>query len=886
MGNSNARKLFEQLDKDKCGKVSLSELLLNNNETTSPFTSLTTLYHFDMSKEGALNYKEFIEMEKFVQRIRHQVEKEQEKDEHHLSTDVSSLLGKLFGRKDSQTDLSQEFDNSSQLMSFGSISSPSTAMGSVDKLSVKFFTSPSKQKKSEHHHHYHHHHSFSDMVKDKVTEELLPALHKEMYNKEGKQRFLTWLWKLSDIDHTGRITRAELEIILRAVQKDGIDLECLLFDACSTDEDSTSDEEHVTQLTSVSEAYASRYANKMSKKSPTGPTGKATSPKTEGTPSVNVSNNTSIQKENTTSPRGSVSTSKREDTSDDEEEQIKHMEEMQRISRLVERILDEYDIEGHGYLNQQEFMKLGEIILTKYEALHLENQDGKIIGDWKMTHVLGRGSYGVVRLAHHIDDYNEKRAIKVIKRGNVSDMSRLDTEIQAMTMLRHNNVVRLYEVLEDEEYVYIVMELCGGGSLYEHLKDKPFDEELARYYFNQLVDGLSYCHQNGVCHRDLRLENLLLDNEGRLKITDFGQARIFKKGWDLFSTQLVGSLYHLSPEQIEGKVYSGEKIDIWSAGIILYCFVTSRLPFCSSDVMQMFDDIKNARYSYPDDVNVSEECQELIFGMLQTNPNVRANLKQIKGHGWTKGPQKQPHLMVDNMTLEGFFDKNKHIPNLHKIIGKILMDILKQFDVHFKADVKKKGVKLPLSSSQMSLCYGNSKGFNMSNLSHCDSTASISSPGSDVGVNTNVGSSKTEKKDSIITPPTSENGITLPPISSNETLPTITKSNSNGEIHEASVQGPKKPSLKIDTGIGKKNDTLTCDVSPLLPTTNVVPPVIRPFLLMKCMCAKKDLKFSISLEETLDKSLYIVFELRDGETKEFKNKLNKIKPELTTRLTS
>lgn len=96
-----------------------------------------------------------------------------------------------------------------------------------------------------------------------------------------------------------------------------------------------------------------------------------------------------------------------------------------------------------------------------------------------------------------------------------------------------------------------------------------------------------------------------MDNNGNLKITDFGQARIFKKGWDLFSTQLVGSLYHLSPEQIDGKVYSGEKIDIWSAGIILYCFVTARLPFCSNDVQQMFDDIRNAKYEYPEGIQIS-----------------------------------------------------------------------------------------------------------------------------------------------------------------------------------------------------------------------------------------------------------------------------------------
>ncbi|KAG2389195.1 hypothetical protein C9374_014595 [Naegleria lovaniensis] len=776
MGNSNARKIFEQLDKDKSGKVSLSELLNSDEQLGSSFSSLTTLYHFDLGKEGKLNYKEFVEMDKFVQRIKHQVEKETEDKEKHLheshhhsaTSDVASIIGKLFGRSTSNENLENHNQSLDTLSSYGSGNVSPT---SAEKLSVKFFASPSKSPTckrltSEH--------AFSDLVKDRVNYELLPALHKEMFCKEGRKNFLNWLFKLSDVDRSGRISRKQLELILKAVQKDGIDLECLLFD---TD----SDEEHNHH-------------------------------------STNITNHI-----------------------------LTHEEEVQKFNRLVDRIMDEYDVEGHGFLNQQEFMKLGEIILTKYEALHLENTDSKIIGDWKMTHILGRGSYGVVRYAHHVDDYNEKRAIKIIKRGNVSDMSRLDIEIQAMQMLKHKNVVQLYEVLEDDEYVYLVIELCGGGSLYEHIKDKPFDEKLARYYFNQLVDGLSYCHEMGVCHRDLRLENLLLDNEGHLKITDFGQARIFKKGWDLFSTQLVGSLYHLSPEQIEGKVYAGEKIDIWSAGIILYCFVTSKLPFCSSDVNTMFDDIKNARYTYPDDVEVSVECQELIFGMLQPNPKVRATLKQIKEHRWTKGPQSQPNLMLETMLLNGFFEKNKHIPNLHKIIGRILMDILKQFDCHFKVEVKKKDIRLPTSSSQVFM--GNTSTVSQMVRVSSDSDMSCKSDRSEDG----------EKDELPYTPHSA--------------------SDMRSSASCSMIDGPRqKPILTIDTTIKKSPiHALSTDASPLL---------LQPFLILRCIHAKKDVKFLITAEETENNSLAIIFALRDGETKEFKSKVAKMKPEIMTRLTS
>jgi serine/threonine protein kinase len=347
---------------------------------------------------------------------------------------------------------------------------------------------------------------------------------------------------------------------------------------------------------------------------------------------------------------------------------------------VVTRIMKEYGTENVGVLSKEEFMKLGDMILSKYEARHKDDKDEQIVGEWVLTHTLGEGGYGVVKLAYHIET-NVKRAVKKIKRGNVSDMSKLDIEIQvriillqlngkAMKILKHPNVVQLYEVIEDSSFIYLVMELCGGGSLYEYLKDNPFDEDLARYYFTKLLDGLTYCHEKGVCHRDLRLENLLLDNSGNLKISDFGQAGIFKKGWDIFSTQLVGSLYHLSPEQINNQVYSGEKIDIWNAGIILYCFLTSRLPFCSTDVMEMFNDIKNARYTYPNDIVISEDAKNLIAGMLQVVPQKRLTLAQIRNHPWFNGTQKKPQLSIHNLMVK--LNQDQKLSDILPVIRELL----------------------------------------------------------------------------------------------------------------------------------------------------------------------------------------------------------------------
>jgi serine/threonine protein kinase len=252
----------------------------------------------------------------------------------------------------------------------------------------------------------------------------------------------------------------------------------------------------------------------------------------------------------------------------------------------------------------------------------------------------------------------------------------LDTEIQAMKLLNHENIVCLSEILQDDTDIYLFMEVCGGGTLYDYLKDVPFSEPIARWYFDKLLDGLIYCHQSGVVHRDLRIENLLLDNKGTLKISDFGHSRIFSPGWDLFQTQMVGSLFHLSPEQIQGKIYSGEKVDIWSIGIILYTFLTSHMPFCSQNVQEMLNDICEAKYEYPEGSNVSESAKQLISKLIQVDPDARPSLKEIKECEWLKLEKEEPKLSILKKTFPvEVYEETK---------GK-MMRILRELKVHFSA---------------------------------------------------------------------------------------------------------------------------------------------------------------------------------------------------------
>jgi 5'-AMP-activated protein kinase catalytic alpha subunit len=152
-----------------------------------------------------------------------------------------------------------------------------------------------------------------------------------------------------------------------------------------------------------------------------------------------------------------------------------------------------------------------------------------MVGPYALKRKLGKGANGEVRLAiHRLTGL--KKAIKIIPKGDVADCSKLDTEIKAMMMLQHKHIVQLEEVLESRDHVFFVMEICGGGNLYDYLDHQPLSEALARYYLRQIVSGVGYCHEMGIVHRDLSLMNLLLDNNANIKISDFGCAGIFQRG--------------------------------------------------------------------------------------------------------------------------------------------------------------------------------------------------------------------------------------------------------------------------------------------------------------------------------------------------------------------
>ena len=177
---------------------------------------------------------------------------------------------------------------------------------------------------------------------------------------------------------------------------------------------------------------------------------------------------------------------------------------------------------------------------------------------------------------------SHKMAVKIIDRGKLADRpagpTQLVNEINAMKILRHKNVVRLHEVINTPAKIFLVMEYADSGDMLAYINScHRLSEPTAYHLFRGVIDGLHFCHTLGVCHRDLKLENLLL-HAGEVKIADFGMASIIKPGNQCHT--LCGSLDYAAPELLleHASAYDGVAADVWSAGVVLYAFLCRQLP--------------------------------------------------------------------------------------------------------------------------------------------------------------------------------------------------------------------------------------------------------------------------------------------------------------------
>ncbi|ELP89168.1 hypothetical protein EIN_485600 [Entamoeba invadens IP1] len=305
----------------------------------------------------------------------------------------------------------------------------------------------------------------------------------------------------------------------------------------------------------------------------------------------------------------------------------------QSVEEEAQMIFQTYSYKNKSFLCQAEFSFLANMIMKNYR-LKAEGNSIRLVGDYELQRKLGEGSEGCVRLAINRRT-GEKKAIKIFNKNSQINLEHLENEISSLRKLNHPNIVRLDEVIENDDQLYFVMELCPGGSLAEHIAIAPFSIPVARNFFKQLLSGVKYCHDNGIVHRDLKLENLILDRDGiNLKICDFGHSSFIVTDWDFVQSNVVGSLYHIAPEQLLDHCYRGKKADIWSIGVILVRMLTGKYPFYSKDPEETVKMIKYAVYVLPDSVPM--EVQQLLSHIFVIDPEKRYSIEQIEESSFTK----------------------------------------------------------------------------------------------------------------------------------------------------------------------------------------------------------------------------------------------------------
>ncbi|KAM0848521.1 hypothetical protein ACQ4PT_054327 [Festuca glaucescens] len=266
------------------------------------------------------------------------------------------------------------------------------------------------------------------------------------------------------------------------------------------------------------------------------------------------------------------------------------------------------------------------------------------VGKYELGRTIGEGTFAKVRIAKNMES-GDHVAIKILDKAKVQKhrlVEQIRREICTMKLIQHPNVVRLHEVMGSKARIFIVLEYVTGGELHDKIADRgSLKEDEARKYFQQLINAIDYCHSRGVYHRDLKIENLLLDTAGNLKVSDFGLSAISEqvKADGLLHTT-CGTPNYVAPEVIEDKGYDGALADLWSCGVILFVMLAGFLPFEDDNVASLYKKISAAQFNCPS--WFSDGAKKLIARILDPNPSTRMTIAQLLKDRWFKNGYKPP----------------------------------------------------------------------------------------------------------------------------------------------------------------------------------------------------------------------------------------------------
>ncbi|TKS89892.1 Serine/threonine-protein kinase BRSK2 [Collichthys lucidus] len=255
------------------------------------------------------------------------------------------------------------------------------------------------------------------------------------------------------------------------------------------------------------------------------------------------------------------------------------------------------------------------------------SQSAQYVGPYRLEKTLGKGQTGLVKLGVHCIT-GQKVAIKIVNREKLSEsvLMKVEREIAILKLIEHPHVLKLHDVYENNKYLYLVLEHVSGGELFDYLVKKGrLTPKEARKFFRQIISALDFCHSHSICHRDLKPENLLLDEKNNIRIADFGMA----------------SLQGIHVDSVwQGEKYDGRRADVWSCGVILFALLVGALPFDHDNLRQLLEKVKSGVFHMPH--FIPPDCQSLLKGMIEVNPEKRLTLEAIQKHAWYLGGRNEP----------------------------------------------------------------------------------------------------------------------------------------------------------------------------------------------------------------------------------------------------
>ena len=323
---------------------------------------------------------------------------------------------------------------------------------------------------------------------------------------------------------------------------------------------------------------------------------------------------------------------------------------------------------------------------------------GKFLENYSKIQELGTGAYAKV---YRVQNKKTKEifACKELARSKINNLEKFKNEINIMSKCDHPNIIKLYEIYEDPRYIELIMEQCLGGTLFDRLinrmeeEDETFSEKEAAIIFKQIITAISYCHNQGICHRDLKMENVLFvsnQNNSPIKIIDFGLSQCVEKkklvqiltGKNFGNMTMEGSVgtpHYISPEVLKKKY--NQKCDIWSAGVILYAMLGGYFPFDGDTDNDIYKAILKKKFEFHDEewINISKDAKDLISHML-IDEDKRYSAEQVLNHPWLVKMSPNTKGTVNKISIKNL-QNYKNSCNFKKFILTYMAARLKEKDI-------------------------------------------------------------------------------------------------------------------------------------------------------------------------------------------------------------